>query len=84
MDQQLLVFTLRTDGGDLLLGSGIDSLASRRNAQPHMGARSEASGAFKYTAVGQSKSTVSLFLMLVRLESSPKYKRESASRSLLR
>jgi hypothetical protein len=38
-----------------------------------MGARSEASGAFKCTAVGQSKSTVSLFLMLVRLESSPKY-----------
>jgi hypothetical protein len=38
-----------------------------------MGARSEASGAFKYTAVGQSKSTLSLFLMLVRLESSPKY-----------
>jgi hypothetical protein len=34
--------------------------------------RSEASGAFKYTAVGLSKSTVSLFLMLVRLESSPR------------
>ena len=38
-----------------------------------IGERAEASGAFKYTAVGQSKSTVSLFLMLVRLSSKPSY-----------
>jgi hypothetical protein len=57
------LITLRTDGDDLLLGSGIDSLASRRNAGPYVGARSEASGPFKCTAVG------SLNLMLVRLES---------------
>jgi hypothetical protein len=38
-----------------------------------MGERAEASEAFKCTATGQSKPAVGLFLMLVRLGSSPKY-----------
>jgi hypothetical protein len=40
-------------GGEMLLGSGIDSLASRRNAQPQVSARKQASGAFESTAVRQ-------------------------------
>ena len=64
--------TLRTDGDELLLGSGIDSLSwLPEETRSLIGARAGASGAFKYTAVGQSKSTVSLFLMLVRLSSKP-------------
>jgi hypothetical protein len=52
-----ILITLRTDGGDLLLGSGIDSLARSLDELDAL-----ASGAFKCAGVGQSKSTAGLFL----------------------
>ena len=62
--------TLRTDGDDCCWA--VESTHwLPEETHSLIGERAEASGAFKYTAVGQSKSTVSLFLMLVRLSSKP-------------